>query len=84
VIDTYVNRSLCVGLLNNSDSGIGDEDEENDEGFHKCAKDATLVLLKQREYERDERRAKEDEHELIFELFEDELPQRRRWVLREF
>jgi hypothetical protein len=42
------------------------------------------VLLKQREDEGDERRAKEDEYELIFELFEDELPQRRRWVLREF
>lgn len=72
---TNVDCPLRVGLLDDTDCRVRDEDEQNDEGLYERAPPAgALRVLKECEDEGDDSGCQEDEDELVLELFEDELP----------
>ena len=81
---THVDSLLRVGLLDYTDSRIGDKNEQNHERFDERAPPTRpFRVFEEREDERDDSRGKEDENELVLELFEDEFPQWSRWIFRE-
>lgn len=72
---TNINCPLRVGLLDDTDCRVRDEDEQNDEGLYERAPPTgALRVLKECEDERHDSGCQEDEDELVLELFEDELP----------
>ena len=69
--DAYVYCSLCIELLKDTNSCVCNEDEEDDKGFYKCAKDAAAFLrFYDSKHEGDKGGCEEDEDKLIFELVE--------------
>lgn len=78
----YVNRLLRVCLLHYTNSSVRDEDEQDherlDESRHPGASGLGGVF-EAGEHERDDSRGEEDEHELVFELREDELEEGCGW-----
>jgi hypothetical protein len=83
--ETHINSLFSIGLLDNSDSSVGDEDEQNDRRLDKRSHPGSTWLgciFKQGENKGDDGRAKKDEDELVFELGEDEGEQRGRGSLR--
>lgn len=77
---THLDSLLCVRLLNDADPCIRDEDGEDDDGLDVGGR-FVVPLLEVGEDERDASRREEDEDELVLKLLEDELPQRRRFLL---
>lgn len=77
-----VDGLLCAGLLHDSDGGIGDKDEEDDERLDKGGR-PVLVGFEEGEGERDDGRAQENEDELVLELAEDKSQKRCWWLLWE-
>jgi hypothetical protein len=72
---THVDGLFSVRLLYDSDGGIGDEDQEDDERFDKCrgpAPTRLAAILETGENERDDCGTEENEDELILELREDQ------------
>lgn len=76
---TYVDGLFSICLLNDTDSGVGDENEENDQRFDKgCHPRSSRLgrVFETRQDERHDGRGEENEDELIFELSEDQGEQR--------
>ena len=59
-----------------------DEDEEDDTRLNQSGAERG-ILLEQRKDKRDDGRGEENQHELVLELLEDELPERRGRLLRQ-
>lgn len=78
--ETHVDSLLGARLLEDSDGGIGDEDEHNDEGLDERRR-PRLGLLEEGEHEGHDGRAKEDEDELVLKLGEDQLEEGGRRLL---
>jgi hypothetical protein len=77
---THIDGLFSVRLLYDSDGGVGDEDQEDDERFDKCrgpAPTGFAAILETGEDERDDCGTEEDEDELILELSKDQGEQRR-------
>ncbi len=60
--------------LPNSHDGVGDEDEENDEGLHK-GRDGLLTLLEEGQDEGDDGSQQEDLNQQVVELLQHQLEQ---------
>lgn len=73
---TYLNGLFRIALLHDAHGGIGNEDEQDDEGLDKGRK-FPIPLLEKRQYEGDHGRQQEDLHQLVFELLQNQLPQGR-------
>lgn len=78
----YLDRLFSVGFLDDTDGGVGDQDQENNNGFDKGS--ARVVLLQHGEDERDTGGNKKDNDELILELLQNHLPERGGFLLGEF
>ncbi len=68
-----VDGLVSVTLLNDTDGSIGNEDEEDDAGFDESSTERGVLLEKGKD-KRDDGGSEKDEHELVLELVEDELP----------
>lgn len=79
---TYLDGLFSVGFLNNADSGVGDQDQKDDNGLHK--RRSRVVLFQNGEHKRDGGSNKKNDDELILELLENHLPEGRGIVLGEF
>lgn len=71
---THVDSFLRVRLLDDPDRGICDENEENDQRLYERTPPSRALVFKQRKHKRDDCRREQNENELVFELFKDELP----------
>lgn len=81
---THINGLFRVALLNNTDSGVCDEDEQDYSGLYEGTKRRGILLVfEQGQDEGYDGRAKKDQDELVLELLEDELPKRRSWLFGE-
>ena len=79
----YIYRFLCIGLLDDTNGCVYNEDEKDYKGFNECAeKRTTFPGFYESENEGDEGRCQQNEDKLIFELLEHQLPQRSRGVIR--
>lgn len=78
----YLDRLFSVGFLDDTDGGVGDQNQENNNRFDKGG--AGVVLLQHGEDERDTGGNKKDNNELILELFQNHLPERSGFFLGEF
>jgi len=77
----HLDGLLGVGLLPHADSGVGDQNEENHERLHKGLR-LVLRVVEDGQHERHDGRAEQDLDEVVVELLEDKLPQRRALLLR--
>jgi hypothetical protein len=81
---THINGLFRVALLNNTDSGVCDEDEQDYSRLYKGTKRRGILLgFEQGQDEGYDGRAKKDQDELVLELLEEELPKRRSWLFGE-
>lgn len=70
--DTHIDSLLGTGLLHDSNSGVGDEDEEDNDGLDEGCREV-LSGFEEGEDEGNDSTSEEDENKLVLELGEDEL-----------
>ena len=74
-VSAYIYRFLCIRLLDDANGCVCNEDEENYEGLDECTeKGAIFLSFYKSQNEGDQGRCEQYEDELIFELFEYQLP----------
>lgn len=85
---TDLNSFFSISLLNDSDSSVGDKNQNNDGRFDKCGRNGVLVPflveLNECKYKGHNSGRKQNEDKLVLELLDNKLKERCRGFLRNF